>query len=146
MAQQIPRILENARNLRHTETAAEIRLWERLRGRRLSGHKFVRQLPIGHFIADFACREHKLIVEVDGATHGAEAEVAYDQRRTTLLEKQGWHVLRVWNDDVFRELDAVCDHIVWTIERMIPHPPFGHPLPPEEAGEGIGVHTSLDDI
>jgi very-short-patch-repair endonuclease len=78
MAHTIPRILSNARSLRHTETAAEIRLWEQLRNRRLCGLKFVRQLPIGYFIADFACRERKLIVEVDGATHGEVREVAYD--------------------------------------------------------------------
>ena len=117
MAQHIPRILHNARNLRHNETAAEIRLWEQLRGRRLGGYKFVRQLPIGIYIADFACREQKLIVEVDGATHGDAAEVAYDARRTAVLEAQGWRVLRVWNGDVFGELSAVCDGILLALER-----------------------------
>ena len=117
MSQPIPRILANARSLRRAETAAEIRLWEQLRGRRLNGFKFVRQLPIGRFIADFACREHKLIVEVDGATHGSTGEVAYDERRTALLERQGWRVIRVENVDVFKNLNAVCDQIVWALER-----------------------------
>jgi very-short-patch-repair endonuclease len=117
MAQQIPRILENARSLSHAETAAEIQLWEQLRNRRLCGHKFVRQLPIGHFIADFACRERKLIVEVDGATHCEVREVAYDARRTAILESQGWRIVRVTNDAAFNELNAVCDHIVWALEQ-----------------------------
>jgi very-short-patch-repair endonuclease len=116
MAHAISRILENARDLRHTETAAEIRLWEQLRGRRLNGFKFVRQLPIGFYIADFACRAEKLIVEVDGETHSTDREVAYDQKRTAALEAQGWRVVRVNNDDVFKNLSAVCDHIVWALE------------------------------
>jgi very-short-patch-repair endonuclease len=97
MAQTILRILTNARTLRRTETEAEIRLWQQLRNRRLCGHKFVRQLPIGHFIADFACRERKLFVEVDGATHGGDQEIAYDARRTAILEAQGWRIVRVTN-------------------------------------------------
>jgi very-short-patch-repair endonuclease len=117
MAHAIPRILENARNLRRAETAAEIRLWEELRGRRLNGFKFVRQLPIGFYIADFACRSEKLIVEVDGATHGEVHEVAYDQKRTAALEAQGWRVVRVNNEDVFKNLNDVCDYILWTLEQ-----------------------------
>ncbi len=116
MAQTIPRILTNARTLRRTETAAEIRLWEQLRNRRLCGHKFVRQLSIGHFIADFACRDRKLIVEVDGATHGEAGEIAYDARRTAILESQSWRIVRVTNEAVYKELNAVCDHIVWALE------------------------------
>jgi very-short-patch-repair endonuclease len=117
MAQHIPRILENARSLRHAETVAKIRLWEQLRNRRLCGHKFVRQLPVGRFIADFACRERKLIVEVDGATHGEVREVAYDARRTLILEALGWRIVRVTNEAVFKELNAVCDYIVWALEQ-----------------------------
>ena len=117
MARHIPRILQNARSLRRGETAAEIRLWEQLRGRRLNGFKFMRQLPIGHYIADFACRELKLIVEVDGTTHGDAVEVVYDARRAAVLEAQGWTVLRVWNEDVFKSLNAVCDGIVLALEK-----------------------------
>jgi very-short-patch-repair endonuclease len=116
MAHAIPRILENARDLRSNETAAETRLWEKLRSRRLNGFKFVRQLPIGFYVADFACRAEKLIVEVDGATHGEAHEVAYDQKRTAALEAQGWRVVRVNNEDVFKSLNEVCDHIVWALE------------------------------
>ena len=107
MIRHIPRILENARDLRRTETAAEIRLWEQLRSRRLCGHKFIRQWPIGFYIADFACRARMLIVEVDGATHGEGREVAYDDKRTAALEAQGWRVIRVNNEDVFKNLGAV---------------------------------------
>lgn len=95
-------------------------------------------MPIGHYIADFACRDLKLIVEVDGATHGDAAEVSYDARRTAALETQGWTVLRLWNEDVFKNLNAVCDAIIFTLEKLggesmplVPHPRVADPLPPE---------------
>jgi very-short-patch-repair endonuclease len=101
-----------ARALRKSETAAEIKLWEQLRAHRLNGHKFVRQLSVGPYFADFACREFKLIVEVDGATHGEAAEIKYDGARTAFLEQQGWRVLRVGNYDVFTNMNGVCDTIL----------------------------------
>ena len=101
-----------ARALRKAETQAERLLWEALRARRLGGHKFTRQLNIGPYFADFACREHKLVVEVDGATHGDAAEIAHDERRTAYLREQGWRIHRCWNDDVFNNLDGVCDSIL----------------------------------
>ena len=112
MAYQHRTTLARARKLRRDETSAEQRLWEELRGRRLNGHKFVRQLPIGPYVADFACRGRRLIVEVDGATHGDRAELAHDQRRTAFLEQQGWRVLRVWNEEVYSNLNGVCDSIL----------------------------------
>jgi very-short-patch-repair endonuclease len=108
--------LGRARFLRRNETAAEIKLWEALRAKRLHGFKFVRQLPIGPYVTDFACRSRMLIVEVDGATHGEEHEVAQDLRRTAFLEGQGWRVLRVWNNDVFENLIGVCDSILLALE------------------------------
>jgi len=56
-----------ARQLRKVENAAEDLMWQELRGRRLNGYKFVRQLPIGPFFADFACREKNVVVEIDGS-------------------------------------------------------------------------------
>ena len=67
MAFQTSTSASRARNLRKNDTEAERRLWEAIRNRRLAGFKFVRQLPIGPYVADFACRESKLILEVDGA-------------------------------------------------------------------------------
>ncbi len=76
---------KRARELRRAETSAEAKLWARLRSRRLSGLKFVRQLPIGPYFADFVCREEMLIVDVDGATHGTADEIEADTRRTAAL-------------------------------------------------------------
>ena len=118
MAYQTATSLTRARALRQDDTEAERRLWEELRSRRLDGFKFVRQLPIGPYFADFACRERKLVVEVDGATHGTENEVHYDERRTRFLEEQGWTVLRVQNMDVFTARTAVCDTILLSLEKL----------------------------
>ncbi|MEJ7747496.1 MAG: DUF559 domain-containing protein, partial [Luteimonas sp.] len=59
-------IWENARALRNASTDAERHLWQQLRGRRLAGLKFRRQFPIAGYIADFACVEARLVIEVDG--------------------------------------------------------------------------------
>lgn len=55
-----------------------------------------------------------LIVEVDGSQHGADAPIAYDEARSKRLEADGWTILRFWNDDVLRDIDGVCQHIVVT--------------------------------
>ena len=112
MATLTPRQRSHARSLRRDDTSTEQRLWTALRYRRLNGVKFVRQLPIGPYIADFACRAAKLIVEVDGATHSAEEEIAHDMARTAYLREHGWRVMRVWSDDVVRNLDDVLDEIL----------------------------------
>ena len=75
-----------ARGLRRAQTPTEARLWSELRNRGLAGHKFVRQEPIGPYFADFLCRERALIVEVDGATHSTDEELAHDTRRTRFLK------------------------------------------------------------
>ncbi|MFO1125811.1 MAG: endonuclease domain-containing protein [Methylocystis sp.] len=67
--------------MRAAQTSAEQRLWGALRGRRLSGYKFARQEPIGPFFADFVCREHALVVEIEGATHSSDEELARDAFR-----------------------------------------------------------------
>jgi very-short-patch-repair endonuclease len=86
---------------------AEGRLWQQLRSNQLGGHKFVRQHPVGPYVADFACRSMRLIVEVDGATHSTEDELVHDARRTAFLETQGYRVLRIDNDEVLHGMDEV---------------------------------------
>ena len=101
-----------ARVLRSNATSAEARLWHVLRGRRLGGVKFVRQLPIGPFIADFACRELRIIVEVDGGTHGTDEELARDRARATYLEAQGYRIFRAYNSDIYGNLEGVLDGLL----------------------------------
>jgi very-short-patch-repair endonuclease len=91
-------------------TNAEVILWSRLR--RHPTVRFRRQHPVGRFIADFACVQAKLVIEVDGATHGSDARICHDRRRKEYLGRQGWRVLRITNDDVYRRLDDILDAIM----------------------------------
>ncbi|SDM27929.1 Very-short-patch-repair endonuclease [Maricaulis salignorans] len=100
-----------AKRLRREMTNAEVKLWVHLRKRDLCGHRFRRQHPIGPYVADFACVALKLIVEVDGGTHGTPEEIAHDRRRTRFLEAQGWTVIRCFNVDVYSNLDGVLTQI-----------------------------------
>ena len=105
----------NAKRMRHVMTDAELKLWNELRAHRLMDLSFRRQMPIAGYIVDFACAEHKLIVEVDGSQRGDDGAVVYDTVRTARLDALGWTVLRVWNDEVLKNIDRVCDAIIRTI-------------------------------
>jgi very-short-patch-repair endonuclease len=109
--------VKRARELRRGETSAEAKLWTRLRTRHLNGFKFARQAPIGPYFADFVCREEKLVVEVDGATHGTSEETAADARRSTFLADAGYRILRVTNAEVFDKIEAVLETILAALER-----------------------------
>jgi len=118
--------LKRAKALRSRMTDAEVILWSRLRGNRFRPFRFRRQHPIGPFIVDFACVMHRLVVEVDGGTHGTDEELAYDRRREQYLCTRGWQVLRIRNEDVYKRLDNVLD----SIARAMPPPrPSAGPPP-----------------
>jgi len=86
-----------------------MRLWLALRGRRLGGRKFVRQLAIGPYVADFVCRECRLVVELDGGQH---ANNRRDQSRDAFLTGAGYKVVRFWNNDVMTNMDGVLQSIL----------------------------------
>ncbi|MEM7747043.1 MAG: DUF559 domain-containing protein [Pseudomonadota bacterium] len=103
---------ERARTLRSRPISAETALWQKLRGRRLGGLKFIRQAPVSSFFVDFLCRELKIIVEVDGATHATEHEKQSDAVRTAHLEGEGYRVYRVQNTDIYHNIDGVLDTLL----------------------------------
>jgi len=109
-----------ARTLRKSLTDVENKLWSQLRGRQVSGVKFRRQQPIGPFIVDFCCVERGLVVELDGSQH-AERNAA-DERRTRLIERSGYRVLRFWDNEVLSNLCGVLERISEALEdpRLIP--------------------------
>ncbi|MBB6408064.1 very-short-patch-repair endonuclease [Mesorhizobium sangaii] len=102
----------NARKMRKAMTDAELKLCNEIRAHRLMGLAFRRQMPIAGYIVDFACSSKKLIVELDGSQHAQAEASASDAMRTAKLEALGWTMLRFWNDDVIRDIDNVCQHIV----------------------------------
>ena len=100
-----------ARRLRSQPTSAETRLWAGLRKHGVEGFRFRRQVRLQEFIVDFACHEAKLVVEVDGATHSTNEEVARDSERDRKLRADGWEVARFTNDEVFHNLEGVLETI-----------------------------------
>jgi very-short-patch-repair endonuclease len=101
------RLTPIARRLRANQTESEERLWYYLRARRLKGEKFVRQLQIDRYVADFACRTARLAIELDGGQHSAERDAA----RTAAIETYGYRVLRFWNHDVLGDTYSVLEAI-----------------------------------
>jgi very-short-patch-repair endonuclease len=87
-----------AKRLRAHQTDAETLLWHELRGRRLDGWKFRRQVPIERFVVDFVCFEARLIVEVDGPLHLDAEQRRKDEARDALLRMNGFKILRFSTD------------------------------------------------
>ncbi len=114
--------LRFAKLLRQRMTEAEVRLWYRLRDRRLLGCKFRRQVPVGPYIVDFICFEHGLVVELDGSQH---FDANTDAVRDALLTGAGFTILRFWNNEALANTDAVCDALArWLAQhRQVPVPP-----------------------
>jgi very-short-patch-repair endonuclease len=100
-----------ARGLRQRQTVAEKTLWARLRNRQLEGVKFRRQQPIGHYVVDFASFENRIVVEIDGGQHNECEMKEKDEARTLWLRKEGYRVLRFWNNEVLGNLDGVLEVI-----------------------------------
>jgi very-short-patch-repair endonuclease len=109
-----------AKQLRRAMTHAETLLWRHLKADRLAGLNFRRQTPIGNYIADFVAHSHKLIVEVDGESHGFEERIRHDERRDRWFESRGFRVLRFANDDVMKNLEGVALAIAEAAEQAAP--------------------------
>jgi very-short-patch-repair endonuclease len=101
-------------------TDAEGRLWSRLRAGQLHGYRFRRQVPIGQYIVDFVSFKARLVIEVDGGQHAVAVE--QDGQRTTWLKSRGFRVLRFWNNDVLREVDAVVERVREVLLGSLPPP------------------------
>jgi leucyl-tRNA synthetase len=111
------KIKSHVKELRKSMTESEKILWKELRGRRLSGYKFLRQYPIlykgnliryNYFVADFYCDRKKIIIELDGPIHETTDE--YDSFRESELKDLGFHILRIRNEELV-ELEVVVGKI-----------------------------------
>jgi very-short-patch-repair endonuclease len=107
-----PQRAGSARSLRRSATPTEALLSRYLRDRQLGGFDFVRQEPIGPCYADFACRELRLIVELDGGQH---ADNVTDLRRDRELARLGYRVIRIWNSEVLGNRDGVLERILLSL-------------------------------
>jgi very-short-patch-repair endonuclease len=100
-----------AHALRRNTTDAEKKLWSRLRKLDVDGSHFRRQVPIGPYIADFACMAARLLIEIDGSQHAEDHQQAHDEARTRWLENEGYRVLRFWNNDIGKNIDGVMEAV-----------------------------------
>jgi very-short-patch-repair endonuclease len=116
---------QRARDLRKNATKHERQLWRLISRYR---PKFTRQLPIGPFTVDFACREARLVVELDGGQH---AESVRDRQRDQLLQQEGWTVIRIWNNQLSENSEGVVEAIMTRAAECLggTHP---QPLPSRE--------------
>jgi very-short-patch-repair endonuclease len=96
---------------------AETLLWSRLRAHRLDGRKFRRQHVIGRYIVDFVCLGSRLVIEVDGDSHGDDEAEALDSARTVWLQTLGFRVIRFWNYDVLTNIDGIVESILNALDR-----------------------------
>ena len=103
-----------APHLRQTSTDAERWLWHHLRNRQFGGHKFRRQHKIGSYVANFACLERLLVIEVDGGQHADPN--SNDPERTAWLESEGYRVVRFWNNEVLTNIEGVLARIEETLD------------------------------
>ncbi len=108
-----------ARSLRKSDNEAEAAIWAQLRGRRLNGYKFVRQHPIGPYFADFACRERRLVVELDGSQH---VDNPRDRVRNRYMNDRGWSVIRFWSNEALSQKQSVLETIVAVLEGRLAGP------------------------
>ena len=105
--------LRFAKHLRRNMTYAETRLWQELRAKRFENYKFKRQQPIGKYIVDFVCLNHRLIVEVDGSQHeGSHSDVVRD----AWLASQGFRILRLWNSELLSNTDGALLSVLAALE------------------------------
>jgi very-short-patch-repair endonuclease len=100
-----PNMHNRARQMRHSMTPSEQKLWQRLRAGRLEGFHFRRQQIIDNYIVDFYCHQIGLVVELDGSGHLEQAE--YDRTRDAYLKERGLRVLRFFNSSVDRDIETV---------------------------------------
>ena len=108
---------EFARQNRKQMTPPEKKLWHKiLKVGDLAEYKFLRQKPLGNYIADYYCSELKLVIELDGMSHNEKLE--YDARRTADLERLGLRVVRYLNTDVIKNAEGVYEHLLMIIKEI----------------------------
>jgi very-short-patch-repair endonuclease len=91
-------------------------MWRLLRENFLE-HRFRRQVPIRHFIVDFASHKGRVVIEVDGGQHSEDV----DSGRTALIEAEGYRLLRFWNNDVLANPAGVASAISRALAGDHPH-------------------------
>lgn len=132
-----------AKSLRQTMTRAEALLWRYLKAHRIDGLGFRRQVPIRHFVADFACHAARIVVELDGETHDFVSRQNSDKARDVFFRAQGYLVLRFSNNDVLTNLAGVIEairHAAAPRHMLPPSPTLPH------TGGGSPAASFIEDV
>ena len=111
-------LLRRAKEMRKNPTAEEEILWKKLKAKKLEG-KFRRQHPIDNYIVDFVCPSKKLIIEIDGEIHQFQKK-ADEERQLKLEAKLGYRILRFSNEEVLKDVNAVCNRIYSELNSLSP--------------------------
>jgi very-short-patch-repair endonuclease len=110
---------EYASENRNDSTKAEACMWKFvLSSKKMKGYSFRRQRPVLQYIADFMCKELKLIIEVDGISHSWEKVAAKDEARQKALEVAGFVVLRYTDEEVLTGIQSVFEKVDACIEEL----------------------------
>jgi very-short-patch-repair endonuclease len=91
---------------------------------------------MGPYIADFACLEVGLVIEVDGGQHDGSST---DGRHDAFMRGKGLKVLRFWNNEVMANLEGVCSVILRSLPERCPHPSLPSSAHPSGAASGEGA-------
>lgn len=89
----------------------------------MKGYTFNRQRPIMNYVADFACKKLKLVIEVDGYSHLFEETLEKDKKKQNALEEAGFTVMRFTDDEVLKHITQVKQNIWDKIEELETTPP-----------------------
>lgn len=130
---------QNAKDLRNNSTDAEKLLWKHLQKSQLNGLKFRRQQPIGKYIVDFLCCSEKIIIELDGGQHNDDFKIEYDIKRDKFLQNEGYEVIRIWNNDIYGNIEGVMEYLNNITKN---HPPL---TPPLKGGEQDSTSHLIQD-
>jgi len=102
-----PPLKQLGRRLRNQMTDAEHTLWFNLRRKQWDGVPCYRQKPIGPYIVDFYFPAIRLVIDVDGSRHLAEAGMQADQKRNAYLQSPGLKVIRFENRQILPQTPVV---------------------------------------
>ena len=109
----------NASALRKKMPPTEQRLWYFIRRKQLGGFRFRRQHTIGPYVADFACVEAMLVIELDGEQHARGKARERDAKRDQFMDQEGWIVMRFWNHEILNHIDSVQAAILDRAENSV---------------------------
>ncbi len=137
-----------ARAFREGASNAERRFWSIVRGGRLEGYKFRRQVPIDRYVVDFVCMDARVIVELDGVSHQGREEK--DEARTRVLEQRGFLVLRFANRSVLENANGVAVTLLEALRRARPKsglsPADRKPSPSHAFGAGPSLSLAGEGL